>query len=199
MSVDDYKKDGKWVISARLMGRMTYTVSGRKWRDLESRCIVGGAIQTRAPKYVGCTNDFTDFQEFVEWSKAQVGYAQKGWHLDKDIIIKGNKSYSPTTCCFVPRELNLFFISRTYWGKELPTGVCFHPASGKYAPGVNKGGVRHHIGVFDTPWEAHIAYKNAKKCYARELAKKWRGFVADEVISALENFEVPTYNGGIEQ
>ena len=32
-----------------------------------------------------------------------------GWELDKDILEKGNKTYSPETCCFVPRVINSLY------------------------------------------------------------------------------------------
>lgn len=37
----------------------------------------------------------------------------EGWHLDKDILMQGNKFYSPETCCFVPFEINVLFRRRT--------------------------------------------------------------------------------------
>lgn len=35
----------------------------------------------------------------------------EGWHLDKDILLKGNKVYSPETCAFVPAKINSLLIS----------------------------------------------------------------------------------------
>ena len=31
----------------------------------------------------------------------------EGWHLDKDLIVKGNKVYSPTTCMLPPGDKHL--------------------------------------------------------------------------------------------
>lgn len=46
------------------------------------------------------------FSNFAEWfDKHHV----EGWELDKDILVSGNRTYSPETCCFVPHEINVLF------------------------------------------------------------------------------------------
>lgn len=50
--------------------------------------------------------DWKDFETFHSW------YAQHSipqWHMEKDILVDGNKHYCPDTVCFVPRKLNNFF------------------------------------------------------------------------------------------
>ncbi|MBQ2284923.1 MAG: hypothetical protein II244_04590, partial [Clostridia bacterium] len=42
--------------------------------------------------------EWLTFSYFQEWFLEN--YIE-GWQLDKDILIKGNKVYSPQTCCFV--------------------------------------------------------------------------------------------------
>ena len=46
-----------------------------------------------------------------------------GWELDKDILVKGNKIYSPDTCCFVPKEVNTVFTKRQSKRGDYPIGV----------------------------------------------------------------------------
>lgn len=58
----------------------------------------------RSPTYVGCSmsENFKNFQFFAEWCNGQVGFGNKGWHLDKDILLKGNKEYSESFVCSFP-------------------------------------------------------------------------------------------------
>lgn len=49
------------------------------------------------------------FSNFLKWFN---GNYIKGYALDKDILIKGNKVYSPETCCFVPYEINTLVTNR---------------------------------------------------------------------------------------
>lgn len=196
MRLEDFKdRSGNWVKSIKPPNSaQIYTRAGRYWDGLVNRCNPKSVQNSRVGAYIGCTNGFLDFQHFCEWIQTQTGYGNDSWELDKDIISSADKSYSPEHCCLVPHELNAFFIQRKFKGKNLPTGVTFHKASGKYAPGIWVDGKRKHIGVYATPAEAHIAYKLAKKTRAKELARKWEGIVDGRVIAALLNYEVPPSN-----
>lgn len=50
--------------------------------------------------------DWHNFQIFAEWATNQKGYGIEGFEIDKDLLIRNNNLYSPTTCCFLPRKLN---------------------------------------------------------------------------------------------
>ena len=54
--------------------------------------------------------EWCNFQNFAQWFEKN--YIDD-WALDKDILVKGNKVYSPETCCFVPREINEVFKNST--------------------------------------------------------------------------------------
>ena len=51
---------------------------------------------------VTCVPEWHLFQTFAEWCDVQIGFNNEGWHLDKDILVKGNKIYGPDFCAFVP-------------------------------------------------------------------------------------------------
>ena len=63
--------------------------------------------------YLDCTvsSKFRRLSDFSRWCENQIGFKDvddKGrkYQLDKDILSKGNKIYSPETSCFVPQEIN---------------------------------------------------------------------------------------------
>lgn len=56
-----------------------------------------------------------------------------GWALDKDILVKGNKIYSPETCCFVPQEINNLFTKRKSCRGTLPIGVKYIKENKKFS------------------------------------------------------------------
>ena len=53
-------------------------------------------------------------------------------HLDKDILIKGNKIYSPQTCCFVPENLNSLITKNDSIRNNLPIGVSWDKKKNKF-------------------------------------------------------------------
>ena len=99
-----------------------------------------------------------------------------GFELDKDLLIKGNKVYSESTCVFIPQEINLLLTKSTARrGKHL-IGVCWHKANKAFVAVVCKNkGKREHLGLFNTELEAFNAYKQAKESFIKEQANKWKG------------------------
>lgn len=141
----------------------------------------------RHPTYVDCKvyELWHNFQNFAKWYENN--YIE-GFHLDKDILIKGNKIYSPETCCFVPQEINALFTSCKAVRGKYPIGVT--KKGNKYEARVNKNGDRESQGLFDTPEEAFQAYKTAKELWIKEVADKWRGQIAEPCYEAMYAYEV---------
>lgn len=46
-------------------------------------------------------------------------------NLDKDILVKENKIYSPNTCIFVPQRINALFIKGKGRRGQFPMGVSY--------------------------------------------------------------------------
>ena len=63
------------------------------WSGMIERCY-SKDFHKRFPTYSDCYvyDDFKDYSKWVEWCE-NYQYKQDGWHLDKDLLIKGNKWY----------------------------------------------------------------------------------------------------------
>ena len=155
------------------------------------------ALKKRYPTYEYCkvSENFKSYEYFYDWCQSQVGFGNDGngnpFHLDKDLLTKGNKVYSEDSCIFIPNEINLLLTKRTTSrGKHL-IGVCWHNASKSFIAMVNKNkGKSEHLGCFKTEIEAFNAYKEAKESFIKEQAEKWKGKIDERAYEALMNYTV---------
>ena len=144
------------------------------------------------PTYVGCTvsEEFKDYSKWWEWYD-NYQYKHDGWHLDKDLLLKGNKIYSESTCVFIPREINQVLVKREASRGEHLIGVSWHKTRKAFVAKVNKSkGKREWLGLFNTELEAFNAYKQAKEAFIKEQAEKWKGKIDERAYEALMNYEV---------
>ena len=109
--------------------------------------------------------------------------------LDKDIIKKGNKVYSPNTCVFVPHSINTLFVKSNKVRGEYYIGV--YKNGNKFEAQLSKGnGKQIPLGLYDTPEEAFLTYKQAKEAYIKEVAEEYKGKIDPRAYEALMKYEV---------
>ena len=156
------------------------------WKDMIRRCYDKKSLKTR-PTYSDCTvcKEWLRFSVFKEWFDKN--YIQ-GYALDKDILSKGNRVYSPETCCFVPIEINTLVINNKQRRGLFPLGVTAIPHSGTYRANLGN----KHLGCYSTPEEAFQAYKSAKEQYVKERATQYfqEGKITHRVYQALMEYQV---------
>lgn len=144
--------------------------------------------------YLHCSvvKEWHTFSAFRKWFEDPENGYQEGYSLDKDIILKGNKVYSPETCCFVPREINALLTKRQNHRGSCPIGVSFNINKQKFESNISKYGKQHYLGAFGSKDAAFRAYKVAKEQYIKELAEKYfqEGRITKKVYDALMKYEV---------
>lgn len=171
--------DHKYSINSKL------TSAGEIWRGIMRRCYSENDGD-RFPTYyniITVCEEWHNFQNFAKWYDENY---IAGFHLDKDIICKDCKIYSPETCAFVPREINNLFIQKS---KDRKNGVSKR-YNGKYLAQAKQFSGKSYVGVFDTEKEAAKAYKRAKELTIKEIAEKWKDKIDPRVYEAMMNYEV---------
>ena len=92
----------------------------RVWESMIRRCY-SRKVHVKQPTYEGCSvcDEWLNLQRFARWY-TENHYAVSGetMNLDKDILVEGNRIYSPETCIFVPRRINLAFRRRSDFGGQ---------------------------------------------------------------------------------
>ena len=157
------------------------------------KTVFSDTLKKKYPTYDGCkvSNNFKSYEYFYEWCNKQIGFNNEGWHLDKDLLIKGNKVYSEDSCVFIPKEINLLLVKReALRGKHL-IGVSWKKANKTFVATVNKNkGNPKWLGYFKTELEAFNAYKQAKEAFVKEQASKFKSQIDPRAYNALMNYTV---------
>ena len=166
------------------------------WNRMLERCY-SAKYQKKYPTYKGCyvSEGWLYYHNFKNWyNENYYEIDGKTSHLDKDILIKGNKVYSPDTCVFVPNFINSLFIKNQKSRGDFPVGVCYHKRDKKYQANLSvfKDGksVRKYLGSFDTANEAFEVYKQAKEDYIKEVADEYKDKIPVELYKSMYNYKV---------
>lgn len=145
--------------------------------------------------YIGCTvcDEWHCFDTFAHWyleNKYDIG--KELVNVDKDILVHGNKLYSPDTCLIVPRRINLLFEKSSAIRGDLPIGVSYYWHDNSRFLSSMKIGDRKSVqfGIFDTVEEAFIAYKNGKEKFIKEIADQYKSVIPQKIYDILYNYEV---------
>lgn len=172
-----------------------HTKQYKLWQGMLSRCTE--KVWNERPTYTGttCSDNFKSYTFFYEWCQQQLGFINKDensrcWHLDKDLLTKGNKVYSEDTCVFVPHRINLLLIKRDASRGDWPVGVSWRKKAEKFEASCSTGSKSQHLGFFDTPQEAFLAYKTFKEALIKEVAEDYKDQVDSRLYQALLNYKV---------
>ena len=138
-----------------------------------------GSILVRAysQKYHAARPTYSDVTVCKDWHSFSAFRAwwldnyKEGWQLDKDLLVPGNREYSPDACIYIPSMLNAFTVDCGAVRGGLPIGVSFCNRTGKYQSHCSNPitGKRHGLGYFTTPDAAHEAWIKCKLELAAQL------------------------------
>lgn len=134
--------------------------------------------------------EWLNFQNFGDWMENNY-YEIEGekMHLDKDILIKGNKIYSPETCIFVPQKINDLFVKKDNMRGEYPIGVYYDKKNNKYKASCKVSDCRIYK-TFSTSDEAFKFYKKTKESYIKSMAELYKHKIPNELYEAMYSYEV---------
>lgn len=143
------------------------TIEYTKWRAILVRSF-SEDFKLKNPTYknVTCCKEWLLFENFYNWLHSQENFEllscyDKGFAIDKDILVKGNKVYSPDTCCVVPKRVNELFIKADKSRGKYPIGVVWSNSHNSFRSQCwdnITGKLIKHRG-FQTPEDAFNQYK----------------------------------------
>lgn len=187
-----YIGEGKYKVSEN--GKLTRVFS--TWYHMLTRCY-SDKHHEEYPTYINCSasEEFYNFQAFGEWdSENYYQIDDEKMCLDKDILIKGNKIYSPETCIYVPEIINNLFVKNNKTRGESVIGTI--PHQGKYVAqcslinlktGKSK---REYLGIYRTQEKAFEVYKHYKEKNIKQIADKYKDKIPSKLYDALYDYQI---------
>lgn len=165
------------------------------WHDMLRRCY-DEKLHEKQPTYIGCKvcEEWLCFQNFAEWYNENY-YEIKGERicLDKDILVKKNKIYSPEACMFVPEKINILFVKCDKSRGESVIGTS-PLENGKYQVHcrmINMGtgeSKKEHLGYYDSQEKAFQVYKYYKEKNIKVVADYYRNQIPQKLYNALYDY-----------
>ena len=142
------------------------------WRSMLARCYKEENL-IKKPAYRGCSV-----------------FNTKGWSLDKDLLFKGNKSYSEDTCVFVPIEINNVIVKADSQRGDYPIGVFYDKERKKFQARMWVYNKPKFLGRYETVDEAFQTYKTNKEKHIKGMAETWKDVIDFRAYEALVNYKV---------
>lgn len=197
-SITDYLSPTK--LGVGILGLGNFETNYRKgheskeykhWSAMLARCY-DEAYKERFPTYRNVTvcEEWLNFQVFAEWCSKQKNSHNADFVLDKDILFKNNKHYSPDTCTFVPYKINALFTKCNSRRGDTPIGVYFAAKNQKYGACLSVDSKSTHLGFFKDKTKAFETYKKAKEKHIKDMANFFRDDITEKCYEALYNYVV---------
>lgn len=157
------------------------------WTSMIHRC-----YDKKERTYFNCKvcDEWLVFSNFKKWAESKESGYKKGYCLDKDILVKGNKTYSPTTCAFVPPYINTLIIKSDFIRGECCIGVKKTSSSKFFEACIKKNNKNIYLGMFHNEYDAFLKYKSEKESYIKEIANKYKNEIHPKVYDALIKYKV---------
>lgn len=155
------------------------------WCNMLKRCYNTKRLQAR-PSYAGCTVDerWHNFQTFAKWYYIHV--LNIPCHLDKDLLKKDNKVYSPNNCCILPTEVNIALLGGKSSDKSC--GVFYRKKDNIFVAQINRNNTLEYLGCYKDEGTAKAVYIKAKKGWLAELAEKYANVLSVKAYEALHQW-----------
>lgn len=181
-----YLGEGKYEVSINGKNTKYYDI----WCGMLKRAYDPKYIQQH-PTYERCEVDksWLNFQTFSKWvDENYYKIEEQRMELDKDILCKGNKIYSPDTCMFVPHRINTLFIKSDKCRGDLPIGVI--RVNKKYNARCNVDKKIKNLGYYNSLEEAFEVYKNFKEQYIKKVAEEYKNMIPSKLYNVMMSYKV---------
>lgn len=179
-----YIGDGKYSSS---IGKSVMSEEYDAWINMLSRCYSKHRLGTTYSGICNVCDEWLNFQNYAEWYTSNIYHiGTERMHVDKDILHKDNKLYSPDRCLIVPQRINMLFhdlSSKRKYDKDLPQGIR-RTKSNKFRADYNT----KPLGIFQSLDDAIEVYNKEKILNIHNVANEYKELIPSNVYEALINW-----------
>ena len=143
-------------------------------------------FQIKQPTYKDCKvcEEWHCYANFKKWfNKNYYELDNERVELDKDILVEGNKIYSPDTCIFEPKYINELFRNKV---RDLPKGVCYYKKGNCYMVSITIYKNSKYLGSYKTIEEAKRVYDEARKEMINKVAEDYKNKIPQKLYNRLK-------------
>ena len=189
-----YIGEGKY----KVMENGKKTKCYKTWKNMLQRCY-DPKYHEKHLTYINCVvcDEWLNHQNFGNWYEENYyEIEEQKMCLDKDILHKGNKIYSPDNCVFVPENINKLFIKGDKLRGEYPIGVTYNKATKKFQSQCKIHDYKENksksvfLGYYETTQEAFQAYKEFKEQYIKQVADYYKDLIPQRLYNAIYDYKV---------
>ena len=161
-----------------------------RWYNMLGRCY-SEKYQERQSRYIDCSvaeewHNFSNYKKWIEENYYTVD--DEPMEVDKDILHKGNRVYSPDNCIFAPKCINSLFVTAKASRGEFPIGI--DKVKKGFRVRLNHDGKQTIIGYYDNIVDAFDKYKEEKEKLIQEMAEKYKDKIPQKLYNAMMNWVV---------
>lgn len=158
-------------------------VAYQTWRNIIIRCYHEPYKDLNKAYFGICSicEEWFNYQIFADWYYDNIyPIENERIHIDKDIMVHGNKIYSPDTCVFLPQRINMIFMETPKTRDEDLPNTIYRCSKGFKASYGGKS-----LGVFKTLDEAIEAHDYHKRINIKQVAEEYKDRIPDRAYQAL--------------
>jgi hypothetical protein len=169
------------------------TKNYKVWSEMIGRCY-DKKHKDKHPTYkdVTCCDEWLNFQNFAQWyDKNYYEIDNETMALDKDILFKGNKIYSPDTCIFVNQRINNLFTKSDKARGNYLIGVSYQKRDNMFQSRCkDENNKSKYLGYFNTEIEAFESYKTNKEIVIKKVAEIYKDKIPYDLYNSMYNYIV---------
>ena len=158
------------------------------WYHMIERCY---SHKHRCYEDVIVCDEWLHFKNFEKWfNDNYYEVDSQRMCLDKDLIDKHSRIYSPSTCVIIPQNINKMLIKQKFHRGEYPIGVFLDKRRNTFYCNLYVDNKLCCKSGFTNPYDAFIFYKTNKERMIKEMADKYKSKIPQKVYDAMYNYQV---------